>query len=158
MDRAKTPSKAAFGSDERGFADGFFALVSSHRRRRLLGISKKRNHSLLIEESTYNRNRKRDLNDGVETNHERAGGAFDRRFSLFRRAGKTSFVFFPAADSSRAGRVFARGLGFRAASFSSLCFRHFSSRFFFRLRSRRLSSRDPTGQKRCGRRTTAMVR
>ena len=116
MDRAKTPSKAAlFGGDERGFADGF-ALVSS-----FVIISKKRNHSTNPEESTYNRNRKRDLNeDGVETNHERAGGAFDRRFSLFRRAGKTSFVFFPAADSSRAGRVFARGLGFRAASFSSL--------------------------------------
>ena len=59
-------------------------------------------------------------------------------FFVSTRAGKTSFVFFPAADSSRAGRVFARGLGFRAASFSSsLRFRHFSSRFFFR-RSRRL--------------------
>ena len=71
-------------------------------------------------ESTYysNRNRKRLLKNGVETNHERACGAW---CCYYFRAGKTSFVFFLASESSRTGRVAsrARGLDFAKSSLMS---------------------------------------
>ena len=125
MDRAKTPSKAAlFGGDERGFADGF-ALVSS-----FVIISKKRNHSTNPEESTYNRNRKRDLNeDGVETNHERAGGAFDLVvFLCFNSRGENVVRFFSGGgfvagrSRLRARSRISRGEFFFFALFSAFFF------------------------------------
>ena len=65
-----------------------------------------------------------DLKNGVETNHERACGAW---CCYYFRAGKTSFVFFPASESSRTGRVAsrARGLGFRVVFDEFFSFRHF---------------------------------
>ena len=65
-----------------------------------------------------------DLKNGVETNHERACGAW---CCYYFRAGKTSFVFFLASESSRTGRVAsrARGLGFRVVFDEFFSFRHF---------------------------------
>ena len=91
---------------------------SRHSKRR------RRHHQCAIESTYNNRNRKRLLKNGVETNHERACGAW---CCYYFRAGKTSFVFFLASESSRTGRVAsrARGLGFRVVFDEFFSFRHF---------------------------------
>ena len=91
---------------------------------------RRRETTLLIEESTYNRNRKRDLNeDGVETNHERAGGAFDLVvFLCFNSRGENVVRFFcgggfvAGRSRLRARSRISRGEFFFFALFSAFFF------------------------------------
>ena len=90
----------------------------SHPSSRHFSKRRRRHHQCAIESTYNNRNRKRLLKNGVETNHERACGAW---CCYYFRAGKTSFVFFLASESSRTGRVAsrARGLDFAKSSLMS---------------------------------------
>ena len=116
MNRAKTRSTRAVWRRRERFRG---RKIINHIR--LLGIFRRDDDDInqCAIESTYNnRNRKRLLKNGVETNHERACGAW---CCYYFRAGKTSFVFFLASESSRTGRVAsrARGLDFAKSSLMS---------------------------------------
>ncbi len=116
LNRAKTRSTRAVWRRRERFRG---RKIINHIR--LLGIFRRDDDDInqCAIESTYNnRNRKRLLKNGVETNHERACGAW---CCYYFRAGKTSFVFFLASESSRTGRVAsrARGLDFAKSSLMS---------------------------------------
>ena len=147
LNRAKTRSTRAVWRRRERFRG---RKIINHIR--LLGIFRRDDDDInqCAIESTYNnRNRKRLLKNGVETNHERACGAW---CCYYFRAGKTSFVFFLASESSRTGRVAsrARGLDFAKSSLmSSFLFGIFfllprKSRLFCRLFLCVLTSREKT--------------